>query len=61
MFYGWDVAFTSALLTATTIAYNEFTLAGHLVGKSACNMLGYISFEIGATKVMSKLISRPLC
>jgi len=54
--YGWDVALTSALLTVTTIVYDEFSLAGHWVGKNACNILGYTSFEIGATKVMGQLI-----
>ena len=46
----------SALLTATAVIYDEFSLAGHWVGKNVCNILGYTSFEIGATKVMGQLI-----
>lgn len=56
-FYGWDVAAASAALTATTIVYDEFSLAGHWIGKNACNIGGYVSFEIGATKIMGQLSS----
>lgn len=57
LFYGWDVALASTLLTITTIIHDDFALAGHWVGKNACTMLGYISFEIGATKIMGIRIS----
>ena len=50
--YGWDVAAASAGLTATTIVYDEFSLAGHWIGKNACNIAGYVTFELGATKIM---------
>lgn len=48
------MVFASVLLTVTTIVYDEFVLAGHWIGKNACNIGGYASFELGATKVMSK-------
>ncbi|KZP16619.1 hypothetical protein FIBSPDRAFT_912253 [Athelia psychrophila] len=50
--FGRDVALTSIALTLTTVVYDEFALAGHWVGKNACNIAGYVSFEIGATKIM---------
>lgn len=53
--FGWDVALTSVALTITTVIYDEFGLAGHWIGKNACNIAGYVSFEIGATKIMGEL------
>ncbi|KAI0948591.1 hypothetical protein AcW1_005399 [Taiwanofungus camphoratus] len=50
--YGWDVALASACLTLTTVCYDELGLAGHFLGKNLCNVPGYVSFEIGATKIM---------
>lgn len=52
--FGRDVALTSIALTLTTVVYDEFALAGHWVGKNACNIAGYVSFEIGATKIMGE-------
>lgn len=53
--YGWDVALASACLTLTTVCYDELGLAGHFLGKNLCNVPGYVSFEIGATKIMGKI------
>lgn len=53
--YGWDVALTSFALTVTTIIYDECSLAGHWVGKNTCNIFGYVTFEVGATKLMGQL------
>lgn len=52
--FGLDVAAASVLLTITTIVYDEFKLAGHWLGKNFCNIGGYVSFQIGATKIMGK-------
>jgi 4-hydroxybenzoate polyprenyltransferase len=52
--FGLDVAAASIMLTITTIVYDEFKLAGHWLGKNFCNIGGYVSFEIGATKIMGK-------
>ncbi|KAF8523827.1 UbiA prenyltransferase family-domain-containing protein [Gautieria morchelliformis] len=53
-FHGWDVVFASAGLTMTMILYDELQLAGHWVGKNFCNVSGYLTFELGATKVMGQ-------
>jgi UbiA prenyltransferase family len=55
-FYGWDVAIASALVTVTTIIYDDFSWSSHWIGKNASNILGYTAFEVGATRVMGKLI-----
>lgn len=52
--YGQDVAMASAALTLTTIAYDECALASHWIGKNACNIAGYVTFEIGASKLMGE-------
>ncbi|KAF7972025.1 hypothetical protein HWV62_19239 [Athelia sp. TMB] len=52
--YGWDVAAASAGLTATTVVYDEWSLAGHWIGKNACNIAGYVTFELGASKIMGE-------
>lgn len=39
-------------LIATTLLYDERGLAGHPVGKSFCAIWGYVSFEIGATRIV---------
>ena len=59
IFYGWDVFLTSAGLTMTMVVYDELNLAGHWIGKNACNVFGYLTFEIGATKVMGIIIYIP--
>ena len=57
-FHGWDVVFTSAGLTMTMVIYDELNLASHWIGKNVCNVSGYLTFEIGATKIMG-IISFP--
>ena len=54
--YGGEVVATSAGLTATMLAHDELGLAGHWVGKNLCNVFGYLTFEIGATKIMGTLL-----
>jgi 4-hydroxybenzoate polyprenyltransferase len=54
-FHGGDVVFASAGLTTTMILYDELHLAGHWVGKNFCNVSGYLTFELGATKVMGRI------
>ena len=60
-FHGLDVVLTSAGLTMTMIVYDELNLAGHWIGKNVCNVSGYLTFEIGATKVMGMISSTQLC
>ncbi|EKM52334.1 uncharacterized protein PHACADRAFT_126070 [Phanerochaete carnosa HHB-10118-sp] len=50
--YGGDLALTSLGLFFTTFLYDELGLAGHPIGKNFCNIGGYTTFEIGATKLM---------
>ena len=50
--HGGDLMLTTLGLFLTTFAYDELGLAGHHVGKSFCNIGGYTTFEIGATKLM---------
>ena len=38
------------------LIYDEVGLAGHWVGKNLCNVFGYLTFEIGATKIMGTLL-----
>ena len=54
--HGGEVLATSAGLTTTSIVHDELGLAGHWVGKNLCNMLAYLTFEIGATKIMGTLL-----
>jgi hypothetical protein len=48
------VVLTSAVLTATTVGYNEFEGAGHPVGKNTGAVWGYGTFEIRATRIMGE-------
>ena len=50
--YGSDVVLATSGLLLTTILYDEGGLAGHYIGKNLCNIGGYTTFEIGATKIM---------
>ena len=50
--HGGDLILTTLGLFLTTFAYDELGLAGHHIGKSFCNIGGYTTFEIGATKLM---------
>ncbi|KAJ3011668.1 hypothetical protein NUW54_g2096 [Trametes sanguinea] len=51
--YGVDVALASFALFITTFVYDELGFAGHYVGKNFCNIGGYVSLEIGATKLIA--------
>ena len=50
--HGPDLVLTTLGLFLTTRAYDEGGLSGHYLGKSLCNIGGYTTFEIGATKLM---------
>ncbi|TBU28077.1 UbiA prenyltransferase family [Dichomitus squalens] len=50
--HGGDLMLTTFCLFLTTFAYDELGLAGHHIAKSVCNIGGYTTFEIGATKLM---------
>ncbi|KAJ7643356.1 UbiA prenyltransferase family-domain-containing protein [Mycena polygramma] len=51
--YGWDQVVTSLGLLLTTLLYDEGGLSGHVIGKNLCNIGGYVTFEIGATKIIA--------
>ncbi|KAH9896524.1 UbiA prenyltransferase family [Cubamyces lactineus] len=50
--YGVDVALASFSLFITTFVYDELGFAGHYIGKNFCNIGGYVSLEVGATKLV---------
>ncbi|KAI1787180.1 UbiA prenyltransferase family-domain-containing protein [Ganoderma leucocontextum] len=50
--HGLDLVLTTLAMFLTTFAYDELNLSGHYLGKSFCNIGGYTTFEIGATKLM---------
>ncbi|KAJ7573618.1 UbiA prenyltransferase family [Mycena floridula] len=50
--HGLDMVAVTLTLIVVTWVYNEGGLAGTVVGKNLCNVGGYITFEIGATKIM---------
>lgn len=50
--HGLDVVLATLALVVTTVVYDELGLAGHYVGKNFCNIGGYASFEVGATKLI---------
>ncbi|EKM50744.1 uncharacterized protein PHACADRAFT_188269 [Phanerochaete carnosa HHB-10118-sp] len=50
--YGPDLVLPTLMLFITTFLYDELGLAGHYIGKNFCNIGGYTSLEIGATKIM---------
>ena len=52
--HGVDLMLTTLGLFLTTFIYDELGFAGHYFGKSLCNIAGYITFEIGATKLMGE-------
>lgn len=49
---GREVSGASISLTLTTIIYDELGVAGHWVGKNLCGVLGYTTFEVGATMII---------
>ena len=53
--YGFDMVLVTLGLVITTLFYDEGGLAGHWIGKNFCNVGGYTSFELGATKLMGSV------
>ncbi|KAI0058427.1 hypothetical protein BV25DRAFT_1830078 [Artomyces pyxidatus] len=53
LLYDQDLVLTTLGLVATTFLYDELGVASHIVGKNFCNIGGYTSFEVGATRVIS--------
>ncbi|KAI0759410.1 UbiA prenyltransferase family-domain-containing protein [Trametes elegans] len=51
--YGTELVLVTFALVFTTIVYDELGLSGHYLGKSFCNIGGYASLEVGATKIMA--------
>ncbi|KAI0704551.1 UbiA prenyltransferase family-domain-containing protein [Earliella scabrosa] len=49
---GLDLLCVTLGLLLTTFLYDEMGLAGHYIGKNLCNIGGYTTIEIGATKLM---------
>ncbi|KAF8958421.1 UbiA prenyltransferase family [Flammula alnicola] len=52
--YGKVVTIANLILIITTLVYDELGGARHFIGKNLCGVFGYMSFEIGATAVMSR-------
>ncbi|THV01892.1 hypothetical protein K435DRAFT_654504 [Dendrothele bispora CBS 962.96] len=50
--FGNDMVYVTLALSVTTILYDECGLSGHPIGKNLCAVGGYISFEVGATKII---------
>ncbi|KAJ7083075.1 UbiA prenyltransferase family [Mycena belliarum] len=55
-FYGLDLVAITAALIATTWMYDEAGLSNTALGKNFCNIGGYVSLELGATKLMGKTL-----
>jgi 4-hydroxybenzoate polyprenyltransferase len=51
--YGYGVAFASAALSLVEFVHDDLRLSGHPVFKNACNVGGYVTFELGASLVLS--------
>jgi len=51
--YSRTLVTTTGVLLLTTVLYDDCKLAGHPLGKNLCNILGYNSFQVGATIVIS--------
>ena len=49
---GSDLVLVTLGLLLTTFLYDEMGLAGHYLGKNLCNISGYTTIEIGATKLI---------
>lgn len=50
--YGLDLIAVTIALIATTWLYDEGGASKTALGKNFCNVAGYVSFELGATKLM---------
>jgi 4-hydroxybenzoate polyprenyltransferase len=53
-FYGQVVLAASLSLILTTAMYDELGYAGHFITKNICGIFGYVTFELGATAIMSR-------
>ncbi|KAF7353827.1 Cytochrome P450 [Mycena venus] len=51
--FGNEVVLSSLTLTGLLIAHDEFGWDKHWAGKNFINAFGYLSFELGATQIMS--------
>jgi hypothetical protein len=59
--YGSDLVAVTTVLIVTTWLYDEGGASKTVVGKNFCNVGGYVTFELGATKLMGKhLLSSPI-
>ena len=58
---GLDLLCVTLGLLLTTFLYDEMGLAGHYIGKNLCNIGGYTTIEIGATKLMGTFAIRISC
>lgn len=52
--YGHRVVYVTVGLFFTTYAYDDLGFSQSPLGKNFCNVGGYATFEIGATKIMGK-------
>lgn len=59
--YGRDLLMTTVGLILTTLLYDELGMASHHIGKNLCNIGGYTTIEVGATKLMGMSISLASC
>ncbi|KAI0746376.1 UbiA prenyltransferase family [Daedaleopsis nitida] len=51
--YMWlDLLPVTLGLVLTTVVYDELGMSGHYIGKNICNIGGYATIEMGATKLM---------
>ncbi|KAF9265670.1 hypothetical protein L218DRAFT_1020783 [Marasmius fiardii PR-910] len=50
--FGTDVLYATCSLLITTVLYDEHGLSQHYIGKNLCAIGGYVSFQIGATKIV---------
>jgi 4-hydroxybenzoate polyprenyltransferase len=53
-FHSPALSMASLVLTFTTIIYDEACLADHWIGKNACGVAGYTSFQAGASMIMGR-------
>ncbi|KAJ7764866.1 UbiA prenyltransferase family [Mycena metata] len=51
--YGGGQVLTSLCLLIITFVYDESGASKHVIGKNVCNIGGYVTFEIGATKIIA--------
>ncbi|KAF9028098.1 UbiA prenyltransferase family [Rhodocollybia butyracea] len=52
--FGWHLVVSTLTLIFTTYMYDELEISSHGVGKNLCAVGGYLSFEVGAVKIMGE-------